>query len=161
MESRNDFFSTDIRKNGYLMVGRSQLKALYAGDARLRRLANVLLCVQTFAFFSTGQVGVKGRMYVCHPGEWITTYAIIGNHTGLDTRTVQRCLAKLELYGLLRQENLLQCKRIVLLNYLCRPPVDPSGAVGVPPPPAEGLPNLIAGAEVYYSNCMPQEGGRS
>lgn len=159
MKNRNNFFPTDIRKNGYLLVGRSELKALYSEDNSLRRIAHVLLCVQTFAYFRAGQVEVKGKMYFCRPGDWITTFAVIADLTGLDRRTVKQCLLQLEKYGILYMEDLPFCKRIVLQGPDFRQPADSSGPPSAPAMAPSGLQDLIAGADAYYSNHMQQEGG--
>ena len=66
------------------------------GERDLRELASVLLCVETFAYFSEGQVWLNDQVYFCHPGEWITSYTEIEELTGIDRRQVKKYLVKLE-----------------------------------------------------------------
>ena len=77
MKKRKENMTPDYRKLGYLKVGRSVLRAFFMGERDLRELANVLLCVETFAYFSEGQVWLNDQVYFCHPGEWITSYTEI------------------------------------------------------------------------------------
>ena len=56
MKKRKENMTPDYRKSGYLKVGRSVLRAFFMGERDLRELASVLLCVETFAYFSEGQV---------------------------------------------------------------------------------------------------------
>lgn len=86
MKKRKENMTPDYRKLGYLKVGRSVLRAFFMGERDLRELANVLLCVETFAYFSEGQVWLNDQVYFCHPGEWITSYTEIEELTGIDRR---------------------------------------------------------------------------
>ena len=52
MKKRKENMTPDYRKSGYLKVGRSVLRAFFMGERDLRELASVLLCVETFAYFS-------------------------------------------------------------------------------------------------------------
>lgn len=110
-------FTSNIRKSGYLKVSRSQLKALFTGDMQQRQLAEILLCVQTFAYFSEGQVCTGEGTYVCRPGEWITTYTEIERLIGVERHQIRNRLKKLEHLGMLRVEHMGAYKRISLANY--------------------------------------------
>ncbi len=96
MKKRKENMTPDYRKSGYLKVGRSVLRAFFMGERDLRELASVLLCVETFAYFSEGQVWLNDQVYFCHPGEWITSYTEIEELTGIDRRQVKKYLVKLE-----------------------------------------------------------------
>lgn len=87
------------------------------GERDLRELANVLLCVETFAYFSEGQVWLNDQVYFCHPGEWITSYTEIEELTGIDRRQVKKCLVKLEKQHFVIVSNVGFYKRIALVNY--------------------------------------------
>lgn len=117
MRNRKEIFSSNIRKCGYLRVSRSLLKALHSGDAEQSQLAKTLLCVQTFAYFSEGQVSIGGGCFVCRPGEWITTYRQLSCLSGLDRRVVKDRLMQLEKLGVLVVEHLMSYKRIILSDY--------------------------------------------
>ena len=80
MKKRKENMTPDYRKSGYLKVGRSVLRAFFMGERDLRELASVLLCVETFAYFSEGQVWLNDQVYFCHPGEWITSYGDRGTN---------------------------------------------------------------------------------
>ena len=117
MKKRKENMTPDYRKLGYLKVGRSVLRAFFMGERDLRELANVLLCVETFAYFSEGQVWLNDQVYFCHPGEWITSYTEIEELTGIDRRQVKKCLVKLEKQHFVIVSNVGFYKRIALVNY--------------------------------------------
>ena len=87
------------------------------GERDLHELACVLLCVETFAYFSEGQVCLNDQVYFCHPGEWITSYTEIEELTGIDRRQVKKCLVKLEKQHFVLVSNVGFYKRIALVNY--------------------------------------------
>ena len=117
MKKRKENMTPDYRKLGYLKVGRSVLRAFFMRERDLRELANVLLCVETFAYFSEGQVWLNDQVYFCHPGEWITSYTEIEELTGIDRRQVKKCLVKLEKQHFVIVSNVGFYKRIALVNY--------------------------------------------
>ncbi|WP_102408565.1 hypothetical protein [Parabacteroides bouchesdurhonensis] len=117
MTKRKEMFTSDVRKCGYLNVGRSELKALFSPNLELRELSNVLLCVQTFANFGEGEVFIGDFTYFCHRGEWITSLKEIALRTGVERRRVSKHLNRLEKQNLLRIETLGNYKRIILVNY--------------------------------------------
>ena len=117
MKKRKENMTPDYRKLGYLKVGRSVLRAFFMGERDLRELANVLLCVETFAYFSEGQVWLNDQVYFCHPGEWITSYTEIEELTGIDRRQVKKCLVKLEKQHFVIVSNVGFYTRIALVNY--------------------------------------------
>ena len=162
VKNRKEFFSSDYRKNGYLLVGRGELKGLFADDVDLRELSRVLLCVQTYAYFTEGQVCMNDGVYVCRPGEWLTTYSAIAGYTGLDRRLVKTRLKQLEQYKVLQVVDVSVHKKIILQDYTHQTAVNHSFPTPVPNPVAASdcIPSagLIAGAAAYYSN-LAQEGG--
>ena len=117
MKKRKETMTPDYRKSGYLKVGRSVLRAFFMGERDLHELACVLLCVETFAYFSEGQVCLNDQVYFCHPGEWITSYTEIEELTGIDRRQVKKCLVKLEKQHFVLVSNVGFYKRIALVNY--------------------------------------------
>lgn len=117
MKKRKENMTPDYRKSGYLMVGRSVLRAFFSGEHELQELAKVLLCVETFAYFSEGQVCLNDRVYFCHPGEWITSYTEIEELTRIDRRLVKKCLLKLEQQHFVILSDTGSYKRIALVNY--------------------------------------------
>ena len=117
MKNRKENMTPDYRKSGYLKVGRSVLRAFFMGERDLHELACVLLCVETFAYFSEGQVCLNDQVYFCHPGEWITSYTEIEELTGIDRRQVKKCLVKLEKQHFVLVSNVGFYKRIALVNY--------------------------------------------
>lgn len=76
----------DYRKSGYVKIGRSVLRAFFEGEREMREMAEILLCVETFAYFSEGQVCLNKQIYFCHPGEWITSYSEMEELTRIDRR---------------------------------------------------------------------------
>ena len=76
-------------KGGYLRVERNVLKASFGDNVELRHLARVLLCVQTFVYFREGVVCFNEATFICHAGEWITSYSEMANLTGLCRKTVE------------------------------------------------------------------------
>ena len=117
MKKRKENMTPDYRKSGYLKVGRSVLRAFFMGERDLHELACVLLCVETYAYFSEGQVCLNDQVYFCHPGEWITSYTEIEELTGIDRRLVKKCLVKLEKQHFVLVSNVGFYKRIALVNY--------------------------------------------
>ncbi len=117
MKKRKENMTPDYRKSGYLMVGRSVLRAFFSGEHELQELAKVLLCLETFAYFSEGQVCLNDRVYFCHPGEWITSYTEIEELTRIDRRSVKKCLLKLEQQHFVILSDAGFYKRIALVNY--------------------------------------------
>ena len=117
MKKCKENMTPDYRKSGYLKVGRSVLRAFFMGERDLHELACVLLCVETFAYFSEGQVCLNDQVYFCHPGEWITSYTEIEELTGIDRRQVKKCLVKLEKQHFVLVSNVGFYKRIALVNY--------------------------------------------
>ena len=158
MKNRKKTLFLDTRKGGYLLIGRNQLKALFAEDLDLRQLAHVLLCVQTYAYFCEGKVWVKDRVYTCQAGEWITDFSTISRYTGVDRRGVKFRLQQLEQYGILRLEEMTGCKRIILRSFTDRTNEKQTHSGSQADADVINAPDLIAGAVAYYSNQM-QEGG--
>lgn len=117
MKKRKENMTPDYRKSGYLKVGRSVLRSFFTGERDVRELAKVLLCVETFAYFSEGQVYLNDLVCFCHPGEWITTYTEIEELTGIDRRQVKKYLIKLEKQHFVIMTNIGFYKRIALVNY--------------------------------------------
>ena len=117
MKKRKENMTPDYRKSGYLKVGRSVLRAFFMGERDLHELACVLICVETFAYFSVGQVWLNDQVYFCHPGEWITSYTEIEELTGIDRRQVKKYLVKLEKQHFVLVSNVGFYKRIALVNY--------------------------------------------
>ena len=117
MKKRKENMTPDYRKSGYIKVGRSVLRALFVGENELKGLAKVLLCVDTFAYFSEGQVCLNDQVYFCHPGEWITSYTEIEELTGIDRRLVKKYLVKLEQQHFLIMSETGSYRRIALVNY--------------------------------------------
>lgn len=162
MKNCKQTFTSDVRKCGYLKVGRSLLKALFLGNMEQRQLARVLLSVQTFAYFSEGQVCTSEGTYICRPGEWITTYTEIGGFTDVERHQVKTRLKKLENQSLLTIEHLGSYKRITLVNYeqqmqsMRTSPTTPS-AVSTEEVGTSG--SLFSGAAAFYAPTTKQEGG--
>lgn len=117
MKKRKENMTPDYRKSGYIKVGRSVLRAFFVGENELKGLAKVLLCVETFAYFSEGQVCLNDQVYFCHPGEWITSYTEIEELTGIDRRLVKKHLVKLEQQHFLIVSDAGSYRRIALVNY--------------------------------------------
>lgn len=117
MTKRKEELSSDFRKSGYLKIGRTTLRALFSEHQEQRGLATVLLCVQTFAYFSDGNVCLNNRSVFCRAGEWITSFTEIAGLTGLDRRLVKKHLLNLEKRGFLHIHDLGNYKRIALATW--------------------------------------------
>lgn len=117
MKKRKENMTPDYRKSGYLKVGRSVLRAFFTGERELQEMAKVLLCVETFAYFSEGQVCLNDQVFFCHPGEWITSYTEMEELTGIDRRLVKKYLVKLEQQHFLILSDAGFYRRIALVNY--------------------------------------------
>lgn len=117
MTKRKEELSSDFRKSGYLKIGRTTLRALFSEHQEQRGLAAVLLCVQTFAYFSDGNVCLNNQSVFCRAGEWITSFTEMAGLTGLDRRLVKKYLLNLEERGFLHIYNLGNYKRIVLATW--------------------------------------------
>lgn len=117
MTKCNENMTPGYRKSGYLKVGRNVLKAFFGKDSEQRHLAQVLLCVQTFAYFREGLVCLNELTYVCHAGEWITSFSEIASLTGLCRKSVKKCLDRLEAGCFLQVKDLINYKLITLSNY--------------------------------------------
>lgn len=148
------------RKCGYLKVGRNVLKAFFGKDCEQRRLAGVLLCVQTFVYFSEGTIRLNNISYICRPGEWVTSLTELASLTGLCRKSVKRCLERLESDRLLQVKELDGYKLIVLMN--CEQQVEiKRDDTHVPdpfPPETEGGSSLFAAANTFYSYTGEQKG---
>lgn len=117
MTKCNENMTPDYRRGGYLKVGRNVLKASFGTNKEQRHLAQVLLCVQTFAYFREGIVCLNEFTYVCRPGEWITSFSEIASLTGLCRKSVKKCLESLEAARFLQVKELGNYKLITLCNY--------------------------------------------
>lgn len=162
MTKCNENFSPDYRKGGYLKVGRNVMKAAFGKDKEQRHLAQVLLCVQTFAYFREGVVCLNEFSYVCRPGEWITSLSEVSGLTGLCRKTVKKCLTRLEAGGYLRVTELVNYKLITLNNYEQMIPA--SSGSNQPSSPAQPVAkrvddNLFSQAMNFYNLNSAQEGG--
>lgn len=117
MKKRKENMAPDYRKSGYVKIGRSVLRAFFEGEREMREMAEILLCVETFAYFSEGQVCLNKQIYFCHPGEWITSYSEMEELTRIDRRQVKKCLVKLEQLHFVIVTNVDFYRRIALVNY--------------------------------------------
>lgn len=117
MTKCNENMTPGYRKGGYLRVGRNVLKASFGTNKEQRHLAQVLLCVQTFAYFREGIVCLNEFTYVCRPGEWITSFSEIAGLTGLCRKSVKKCLERLEANHFLQVKELTGYKLICLIDY--------------------------------------------
>ncbi|WP_455640359.1 hypothetical protein [Parabacteroides sp.] len=117
MTKRKEEFSSDIRKSGYLKISRAMLRALFSDSKEMRGLAIVLLCVQTFAYFSDGYISLNHQSVYCRAGEWITSYTEVAELTGMDRRLVKKYLQNLEERGFLHVYDLGNYKRIALTGW--------------------------------------------
>lgn len=116
MTKCNENMTPGYRKGGYLRVGRNVLKASFGTNKEQRHLAQVLLCVQTFAYFREGIVCLNEYSYVCRPGEWITSFSEIAGLTGLCRKSVKKCLERLEANHFLQVKELTGYKLICLID---------------------------------------------
>lgn len=118
-----------------------------------RQLARILLCVQTFAYFSEGQVCTNEGTYICRPGEWITTYTEMGQWAEVERHQVKTRLKKLEQLGLLTVEHLGSYKRIRLTHY------EPAIQTPLQENPVND--NLFVHAGHFYASTNEQKGGEA
>lgn len=149
------------RKCGYLKVGRNVLKAFFSGDSEQRRLAGVLLCVQTFVYFSEGMVRLNNLSYICHPGEWVTSLTEVASLTGLCRKSVKRCLERLENDHFLLVKELDGYKLIALLNYELQVEIkrEDASVPDVPSPEIGNNGGFFAAANNFYAPQNGQKGG--
>ena len=117
MKKRKENMTPDYRKSGYLKIGRSVLRAFFTGERELMEMAKVLLCVETFAYFSEGQICLNDQIFLCHPGEWITSYTEVEELTGIDRRQVKKYLVSLEKQHFIVLSDIGVYKRVDLVNY--------------------------------------------
>ena len=149
-----------FRKCGYLKVGRNVLKSFFSGDGEQSRLASVLLCVQTFAYFSEGVVCLNEFSYVCRPGEWVTSFTEIGRLTGLCRKSVKRCLERLEKNLFLQVKELEGYKLIVLMDYEQQIVFkrESAGTTDLPASGTDGGESFFAGINNFYTHQNGQKG---
>ena len=161
MKKRKENMTPDYRKSGYLIVGSSVLRAYFTGGRELSEMAKVLLCVETFAYFSEGQICLNDQVFFCHPGEWITTYTEIEELTGIDRRVVKKHLVKLEQQHFLILSDIGFYKRIALVNYeqsvQVQHSVSPVDA-GNPTDPTESGSSIWDMANNFYNPYNGQKG---
>lgn len=161
MKNCKQTFTSSVQKCGYLKVGRNQLKSLFSMDMEQRQLAQILLCVQTFAYFSEGQVCTSEGTYICRPGEWITSYTKIGELTQMHRHLIKTRMKKLENLHLLTIEHMKSCKRISLTNYeqqIQTTRLYSSTPSDVSTKEVETGDSLFAGAEAFYAPVGGQKG---
>lgn len=159
MKKRKEEMSPGYQKNGFLIVGRSTLKALFAPEHEQRGVAIVLLCVQTYAYFSDGYVCLNDRTVPCRAGEWITSYSEIAGITGFDRRLVKKYLINLEERGFLHVHDFGNYKRIVLNAYELKtktPDKMPPAATPGAAEPDSLPPSILEQANAFY---QPSIGG--
>lgn len=137
MTKCNENITPGYRRGGYLKVGRNVLKAIFGADKEQRHLAQVLLCVQTFAYFRDGTVCLNEFSCTCHAGEWITSFSEISNLTGLCRKSVKKCLTRLEEGCFLQVKDLVNYKLISLKNYDPIMPVQGIGGASASIQPSE------------------------
>ncbi|MBC5644979.1 hypothetical protein H8S77_19045 [Parabacteroides sp. BX2] len=162
MTKCNENMTPGYRKSGYLKVGRNVLKAFFGSDKEQRHLSQVLLCVQTFAYFRDGMVCLNEFTYTCHAGEWITSFSEIADLTGLCRKSVKKCLGRLEAGHFLQVRDLLNYKLISLTNY--EQIVQVSNETNQPSSPSQSSGNEPEGdffsqAMCFYQPTNTQEGG--
>lgn len=150
MTKCNEHMTPDYRKTGYLRVGRNVLKSFFGSNQEQRHLAKVLLCVQTFAYFREGMVCLNEFSYICHAGEWITSYSEIAVLTGLCRKSVKSCLKRLEAGCFLQVKDLVNYKLIILTNY----DQPPSGLSDAGLPPVSTQPAVDAPGVDFFSQAM-------
>lgn len=161
MKKCKENMTPGYRKCGYLKVGRNVLKSFFSGDCEQRRLAGVLLCVQTFAYFSEGVVRLNNLSYVCRPGEWVTSLTELASLTGLCRKSVKKCLDRLENDCFLQMKELDGYKLIVLMNYEQLVEIKRNGT-SVPDvlrSETESGSSLFAAASNFYSLPSERKGG--
>lgn len=117
MTNRKENLASKTLKCGYLKVSRNLLKTKFSGNDEQRQLATILLCVQTYAYYSQGQIGIGRSYYVCNPGEWITTISELSCKLQIDRRTIRVRLKQLEQMSILTVQHLKTYKRIILSDY--------------------------------------------
>lgn len=156
MTKRKDELTLDLFRCGYLKVGRPTLRALFSEKPELRGLATVLLCVQTFAYFSDGVICLNNQSVLCKAGEWITSFTEIATLTELDRRSVKMNLQNLEERGFLHTHDLGKYKRISLAIW------EPEAVKNTNTPPsadARAYQQLEAGVGIFdqagqfYQSC--------
>lgn len=161
MKKCKEHLTPGFRKCGYLKVGRNVLKAFFSGYGDQRHLASVLLCVQTFVYFSEGVIILNDFSYTCRPGEWVTSFTEISTLTGLCRKSVKKCLERLQSYNFLQVKDVGCYKLIILMNYeqLIEVKREPAHTPEVPSEGNSGEASLFDLAESLYSNVNPQRGG--
>ena len=161
MTKCNEKMTPGYRKGGYLRVGRNVLKASFGTNKEQRHLAQVLLCVQTFAYFREGIVCLNEFTYVCRPGEWITTFSEIAGLTGLCRKSVKKCLERLAAGHFLQVNELTGYKLICLTDY--EPLMVVFNEAGKPQVPVQPLESgagedLFSQAMNFYQSGNGQKG---
>lgn len=161
MKKCKEKMTPGYRRCGYLKVGRNVLKAFFSGDCEQRRLAGVLLCVQTFAYFAEGMVHLNNLSYVCRPGEWVTSLTEVASLTGLCRKSVKRSLDRLEKDRFLQVKDLDGYKLVVLMDYeqLIEVKRDDTHVPDIPQTETESGSSLFAAACGFYSNQNERKGG--
>ena len=148
-------------KGGYLKVERNVLKASFGDNVELRNISRVLLCVQTFVYFREGTVCFNDAAFICHAGEWITSYSEMSKLTGLCRKTVKKCLIRLESSGYLQVKDLINYKLISLSNYDQQKPlsvlVDSPSPIGQPAE-YESTGGVFGQAMNFYQSGNGQKG---
>lgn len=112
---------------GFLKVPNHVLESIYSDDLVNRMLGRIYLCALFHAYYSEGVIMVNKIAIPCHRGEWITTYRIIEEKTGISHSYIGGVLEILVKYDLITIRRFRRFTVITICNYddLMKAPVAP------------------------------------
>ena len=96
-----------IFAKGFLKVPNAVLENIYSDNPLTRLQGKLFLCLLHHAYFKIGMSTINSLYIPCRRGEWITTYRIIEEKTG-----ISRCKLNM-LLDLLANDGLITVKRFV------------------------------------------------
>lgn len=130
---------------GFLKVPNDVLENIYSGNVVTRLCSKLYLCVLYHTYFADGMTTVGNLCIPCKRGEWVTTYRMIEEKTGISISCISSLLDILVNNELITVRRFVRFTVITITQYddLMKTPV------AFPPVPS-GKPSAPVAASLYY-----------
>lgn len=102
---------------GFLKVPNHVLEYIYSDDPIERMLGKLFLCILYHAYYSNGVVIVNKKSFPCHRGEWVTSFRIIEDKTGIPYHYVGSLLSIMETEHLITTRRFRRFTVITISGY--------------------------------------------
>lgn len=122
---------------GFLKVPNVILGKIYSGQVYARWYGVLYLCLLYHASFRERDTAFNAQTVVCRRGEWVTSYRIIEEKTGIPRSCLRDLLETLVEDGLISIKRFARFTVITIIGYdsWFKIPVSPAPSPTGPPPP--------------------------